>query len=64
MAEIGTITRVNTQINDIVGLISNKVEEQSAATSEIAENVAQVSLGIGEVNANVAQSTNVASKIA
>jgi methyl-accepting chemotaxis protein len=64
VAEIGTITRVNTQINDIVGLISNKVEEQSAATSEIAENVAQVSLGIGEVNANVAQSTNVASEIA
>lgn len=62
--EIETITKVNNQINDIVQVISERVEQQSAATSDIAENVSQASQGIGEVNENVAQSSQVASEIA
>lgn len=53
--EISNITRVVTQINEIVSTIATAVEEQSATTKEIAENVSQASLGIGEVNENIAQ---------
>jgi methyl-accepting chemotaxis protein len=53
--EISNITRVVTQINEIVATIATAVEEQSATTKEIAENVSQASLGISEVNENIAQ---------
>ncbi|RLB91849.1 MAG: hypothetical protein DRH26_07375 [Deltaproteobacteria bacterium] len=53
--EISNITRVVTEINEIVSTIATAVEEQSATTKEIAENVSQASLGIGEVNENIAQ---------
>lgn len=53
--EISNITRVVTQINEIVATIATAVEEQSATTREIAENVSQASLGISEVNENIAQ---------
>lgn len=53
--EISNITRVVTQINEIVSTIATAVEEQSATTKEIADNVSQASLGIGEVNENIAQ---------
>jgi methyl-accepting chemotaxis protein len=62
--EIEAITKVNNQINEIVQLITIKVEEQYAATNDIAENVSQAALGIGEVNENVAQSSIVSSEIA
>lgn len=62
--EIETITKVNNQINDIIQLISEKVDDQSSATNEIAENVSQASLGIEEVNENVAQSSKVSAEIA
>jgi methyl-accepting chemotaxis protein len=55
ITEISNITRVVTQINEIVSTIATAVEEQSATTKEIAENVSQASLGIGEVNENIAQ---------
>ena len=35
------------------------VEEQSTATTEISNNISQASMGIAEVNKNVAQSTMV-----
>jgi methyl-accepting chemotaxis protein len=64
VSEIETITSVNSQINQIIQLISEKVDEQSSATSDIAENVSQASMGIDEVNENVAQSSTVSAEIA
>ncbi len=49
--------------NDIVGTIATAVEEQSASTREIANNIAHVSSGIGEVNHNVASSSAAASSV-
>jgi len=40
------------------------VQEQSAVTREIAANVANASMGIEEVNRNVAQSSSVAGDVA
>jgi methyl-accepting chemotaxis protein len=60
---INDITDVINRVNDIVGTITTSVEEQSAATREIATNIAQASQGIQEVNENVNQSSTVAAKI-
>jgi len=64
VTEIGQILEVINDINDIVSTIATAVEEQSATTKEIAENVVQASRGIQEVNENVAQSSSVARDIA
>ncbi len=58
------ITNVIGNVNDIVATIATAVEEQSAATREIAENINQASSGIQEVNENVSQSSSVADEIA
>ncbi|MCP4449919.1 MAG: hypothetical protein GY809_00540, partial [Planctomycetes bacterium] len=55
ITEISTITKVVTEINEIVSTIAAAVEEQSATTRDIAENVSQASMGISEVNENIAQ---------
>ncbi|MFC1763653.1 methyl-accepting chemotaxis protein [Planctomycetota bacterium] len=62
--EIEKITKVITDVNDIVGTIASAVEEQSVTTKEIAENIVQASQGIQEVNENVAQTSSVAGSIA
>ncbi len=62
--EIEAITKVNNQINNIVQLTSTKIEEQAAATDDIAQNVSQASQGISEVNENVSQSSLVSTEIA
>ena len=43
--------------------IATAVEEQSAATQEIASNIAQASTGIHEVNENVNNSSEAASTV-
>ena len=43
--------------SDVVNLIASAVEEQSAATREIASNAAQTASGIQDVNKNVTDST-------
>lgn len=63
VTEIGNITRVVNEVNEIVGTIATAVEEQSVTTNEIAGNVAQAAQGIDEVNENVAQSSSVSSEI-
>ena len=63
VTSIEQIGRVINDVNDIVASIATAVEEQSVSTKEIAENIAQVSNGIGEVNQNVAQSSQVAGDI-
>jgi methyl-accepting chemotaxis protein len=63
VTEIGNITRVVNEVNEIVSTIATAVEEQSVTTREIAGNVAQAAQGIDEVNENVAQSSTVSSEI-
>lgn len=62
--EINEISRVIVDVDQIVATIAAAVEEQTATTREIAENVTQASAGIGEVNENVAQSSTVSAEIA
>lgn len=62
--EIGQISKVINDVNEIVTTIATAVEEQSVATKEIAGNVFQASEGIGNVNENVAQSSTVSNEIA
>jgi len=63
VAEINQISEVISGVNDIVATIAAAVEEQTAATREIANNIAQASQGIQEVNENVSQSSTVAGDI-
>jgi methyl-accepting chemotaxis protein len=63
VTEIGNITRVVNEVNEIVSTIATAVEEQSVTTNEIAGNVSQAAQGIDEVNENVAQSSSVSSEI-
>lgn len=66
---LGTVTEIEqivstiSSINEIVNTIATAIEEQAAATKEIAGNVNQAAQGIEEVNLNVAQSTTVADSI-
>lgn len=62
--EISQVINGINGINDIVATIAASVEEQSAATKEIADNINQASLGISEVNENINQSSSVAEAIA
>ncbi|PIE59649.1 MAG: chemotaxis protein [Desulfobulbus propionicus] len=62
--EINEISTVITEVDQVVATIATAVEEQSATTGEIVENVVQGSQGISEVNENVAQITSVSSEIA
>lgn len=63
VTEIDHISKVISGVNDIVTTIAAAVEEQTAATREIANNIAQASQGIQEVNENVSQSSAVAGTI-
>lgn len=63
VTEIDHISAVISGVNDIVTTIAAAVEEQTAATREIANNIAQASQGIQEVNENVSQSSAVAGTI-
>ncbi len=64
VVQIGNITEVVNEVNDIVSKIAAAVEEQSTTTKEIAGNVAQASSGFGDINLNVGQSNTVAADIA
>lgn len=62
--EVGHISGVITNVDNIVHDIAKAVEEQSTFATEVATNIEQASIGISEVNENVAQSSQVASEIA
>jgi hypothetical protein len=53
VGQIEAITDVIGEVNDIVTTIATAVEEQAVTSQEIANNVAQASQGIQEVNENV-----------
>lgn len=63
ISEINQISEVISGVNNIVATIAAAVEEQTAATREIANNISQASQGIQEVNENVSQSSTVAEGI-
>lgn len=62
-AEIGSISTIINDINDIIATIATAIEEQSAATSEIARNVNESSQGIEQVNQNIAEGVGVIGEI-
>lgn len=62
--EISEVSKVVTEVNEIVGGIATALEGQDATTLEISENIIQASQGIQEVTENVAQSSIVASEVA
>lgn len=64
VAQIDQISKVISKINEIVSTIATAVEEQSATTKEITDNVAQASQGIKEITKNVSQSSAAAGEIA
>jgi methyl-accepting chemotaxis protein len=64
VAQIGQISGVINQVNEIVSTIAAAVEEQSVTTREIADNVTHAAQGMAEVTENVAQSSTVAAEIA
>ena len=62
--EIEHIAEVVNGINDIVSTITSSVEEQTATTKEIAENVSNSSVGITAVNEDVSKSSKTSQEIA
>ena len=68
VVEIGQISSIIDEINEIVGTIATAVEEQSISSKEISTSISQASQGIEEVNQNVNQtsvaSSNISSDIA
>ena len=57
---IGLITGTIARINEIATTVASAVEEQGAATKEIARNVQQASAGTAEVSTNIAAVTQAA----
>lgn len=64
VSDIGQISTVINDVNEIVTTIGSAVNEQSITTQEISNNVLQVSQGIQEINTNVAQSSEFSGQIA
>ena len=64
VSNIGQISGVINQVNDIVGSIASAVEEQSVTTQDIAQNVNQAAVGIQGVNENVNQAATASGTIA
>lgn len=64
VTEIGDISKVIKQINEIVMMVAAAVEEHNVTTNEIAENISQATTGIQEVTENVAQSSTVSNEVA
>ncbi len=63
ITDIGGISRVITEVNEIVQGIVTAVEEQSITTNEIVQNVSQASTGIAEVNENVASGSQMTAQV-
>ncbi len=62
--DVTKISKVISNINEIVITIAAAIDEQTASATEVAQNIEQASAGIGEINENVAQSSQVSSEIA
>ena len=64
VVEIGRMTDIIKDINDIVSSIASAVEEQSTTTNEMSNNVIHASQGLNESNENIAQSSTVSREVA
>jgi methyl-accepting chemotaxis protein len=62
--EIGQVSQVIGEVNDIVSAIAAAVEEQSVTSREIARSVMEASQGVDEVKDNVSQSSQVSGEVA
>jgi len=60
---INEIVNVINEINTIVISVAAAIEEQTATTQEISNNVSQAGLGVQEVNENVSQASVVTSEV-
>lgn len=63
VSEIKTISKIIKNVDDIVVGTASAIEEQSATTKEIVETVHHVSMGIQEVNENIATNSAVSRNI-
>ncbi|MCF6248733.1 MAG: methyl-accepting chemotaxis protein [Desulfobacula sp.] len=63
VAAIESIVEVINDINDIVTTVATAIEEQSATTQEISNNVSQIASGVQEVNESVNQTSTVAGEV-
>lgn len=64
VSQIDSVSRVITEVNNLINIMAISVTEQSGATSEITMNINQTSEGIQEVNENISQVTAVSQSIA
>jgi len=64
LMEIGQVTRVISDVNEIVSAIAAAVEEQSATTREMAQSVIQASQGGQAITENVLQGSAVSGEVA
>ena len=64
VSDIGEVTIGIKNANEMIDIVAASVEEQSATTKEISNNVNQAALGIREVTESVTQSSIVANQIA
>lgn len=62
--DVSRIADVIGDADQIVSTITEAVDAQMSATSEISDNLSQAALGIEDVNINVAQSSNFSNEIA
>ena len=60
---IKSIVEIIDDINSIVTTVATAIEEQSATTQEISNNVSQAATGVQEVNENVNQTSAVAGEV-
>ncbi|MDQ1269342.1 MAG: methyl-accepting chemotaxis protein, partial [Thermodesulfobacteriota bacterium] len=60
---IKAIVEIIDDINSIVSSVATAIEEQSATTQEISNNVSQAAIGVQEVNENVNQTSTVAAEV-
>ncbi len=63
VTQVGHISEIIIQVNDIVSSIAAAIEEQSATAAHVADNIAQASAGIEEMNISVSQSSQVSVEI-
>jgi len=64
VSEIEIVSKVITEIDEIISTIATSIEEQTAATKEIASNVGQAFHGLQAVSHNVVQGASVVKMIA
>jgi len=62
--EINEIAEVNDNVDDIVSTIARAIDEQSAATREIAVNITRVSENVLQASGNINQTSQVSREIA